>query len=244
VLSLDVQAIGYVNTMLSESLAAVVFLLLLSVFVYAVQVARGKSAWAWCTLGVLVAAIGLTRVQYAAAGLYLIPVAVALWRRGGAWRRGVLVVVAASLVPVAAWQIYLKSVQVPGRAATREGEFGWVFPGKMIVPNFYVGPENSVAEQSVAMMWNESWRRGRRSAQFPQSELLYVRQNFRAFSAALKNFGLEEGLDNINNYDMRLSTPCPDLALRASGTTCRLPERVLRLRGCEHRRDWPQRTSR
>lgn len=214
VLLFDARLVTRVNNPLSESVTVVLVLLLVAAGAAALRQSGARRTLALAGAGLLTAGVGLCRAQYLLAGVYLLPVALLLWRRDRTWRVGVMCAVLGAALPFAAWKAYLKTRPV----VSREGRVAWVVFGKMIAPHFYTGPENSLVEQSVALMWNEAFRRGRTSAQFPRTEWLYVRQNFPEFQrAAPAAFGPGEwDTANFRDYDVGLfNATVKRLALRS-----------------------------
>jgi hypothetical protein len=204
VLLWDTRALVRVASLLSESMALFVALLVMAAFAYTLLVARGRSKWAWCLAGFLVAALPLTRVQYLPGVLCMFPVLIVLWSRHGRWRVGVMLVLLLFLSTTIGTRAFLSNAQSKDDLVSRAEKFRWIVIGKMIAPHFYEGPKNAPMEQTVAVMWNEAFRKGRTGAEFPRAEWLYVRQNWPEFQReGGPPFGPNEwDVSNQDGYDL------------------------------------------
>jgi len=180
VLCLHSSGIYRVNCLLADGFSLSLFLLFCGSLALAL---RKNSLWKdylipmwWGLVGFFLALISLTRYQYAYVCVFILPIVVFYFIKEKKKRviLNLSVLIACFITPVILWKAYCLSDGME----SRQERYFWFVMGKMIAPNFYVGPENDHAENAIALMWNENFRRGRVGSRGAYPEWNYVRQNY------------------------------------------------------------------
>lgn len=210
----------FVNAVMSESLMVPLLLLFMAFALVACICRRGR--YVLSVLAALsLAALGLTRHEYAVAALPVLALTAA-WcvskRTRGAWTRGAVLLVG-FCIPWLLWQVFLSARDTgPQRARPKESR-AWIMLGKMVAPHFYVGPDNPPDQDAIAMLWNEAYRNGRTGSQGVYNEWLYVRQCYPEYQRGpLKAFDASvwSEMPGPSTYDMdRFSAAIRSLLLRS-----------------------------
>jgi hypothetical protein len=190
----DICLGGLNTTLRSHSLCTSFFLLSLSALPL-----TGKKSFKLQILGfslfsLMMVAIALTRIQYYYWLIPAMPVLFLTWQYP--LKRKLLyslILLTPLLLSLKGWSHFAKTQEID----TRHRKQFYVFVGKAIAPNFYIGEKNSIAENAIAEMWNRNIEAGRRGNAFPGSEFHYYFENY---SKDPESVDFREGVVEFNDF--------------------------------------------